>query len=99
MSSRNSLRDRRYRHESDPMLNSVLNGDWSNSVPGRQFPKGGTELLQSPFRMEFNNQHGIRGIITIPVALSPIPEVIGGSTATDAIRDSAGADADHCGTY
>ena len=22
------------------MLNSVLNGDWSNSVPGRQFPKG-----------------------------------------------------------
>ena len=24
----------------DPMLNSVLNGDWSNSVPGRQFPKG-----------------------------------------------------------
>ena len=21
------------------MLNSVLNGDWSNSVPGRQFPK------------------------------------------------------------
>ena len=23
-----------------PMLNSVLNGDWSNSVPGRQFPKG-----------------------------------------------------------
>ena len=32
-------RDRRYRHESDPMLNSILNGDWSNSVPGRQFPK------------------------------------------------------------
>ena len=32
-------RDRRYRHESDPMLNSVLNGDWSNSVPGRQIPK------------------------------------------------------------
>ena len=22
------------------MLNSILNGDWSNSVPGRQFPKG-----------------------------------------------------------
>ena len=22
------------------MLNSVLNGDWSNPVPGRQFPKG-----------------------------------------------------------
>ena len=25
---------------SDTMLNSVLNGDWSNSLPGRQFPKG-----------------------------------------------------------
>ena len=33
-------RDRRYRRESDPIINSVLNGDWSNSVPGRQFPKG-----------------------------------------------------------
>ena len=22
------------------MLNSILNGDWSNSVPGRQFPRG-----------------------------------------------------------
>ena len=35
-------RDRRYRRERDPMLNSVLNGDWSNSVPGRQIPKGYT---------------------------------------------------------
>ena len=26
--------------ESDRMLNSVLNGDWGNSVPGRQFKKG-----------------------------------------------------------
>ena len=33
-------RDRRYLHERDPMLNSVLNGDWSNSVPGRQIPEG-----------------------------------------------------------
>ena len=24
----------------DPMLNSVLNGDWSNSVAGRQIPDG-----------------------------------------------------------
>ena len=24
------------RRERDPMLNSLLNGDWSNSVPGRQ---------------------------------------------------------------
>ena len=23
-----------------PMLNSVLNGDWSNSVPGRKIPEG-----------------------------------------------------------
>ena len=30
--------------ESDPMLNSILNGDWSNSVPGRQFPKGPVAL-------------------------------------------------------
>ena len=33
-------RDRQYRHESDLMLNSVLNVDFSNSVTGRQFPKG-----------------------------------------------------------
>ena len=26
--------------KSGPMLNYVLNRDWSNSVPGRQFPKG-----------------------------------------------------------
>ena len=32
----------RDRRESDPMLNSVLNGDWSNSLPGRQIPKGRT---------------------------------------------------------
>ena len=33
-------RDRRYRSKSNPMLNSVLNGDWSNSVTGREVPKG-----------------------------------------------------------
>ena len=33
-------RDRRYRRERDAMLNSVLNGDWSNSVPGRKIPEG-----------------------------------------------------------
>ena len=33
-------RDRRYRRERDPMLNSVLNGDWSNSVPRRKIPEG-----------------------------------------------------------
>ena len=34
-------KNRRYRRERDPMLNSVLNGDWSNSVPGRKIPEGG----------------------------------------------------------
>ena len=33
-------RHRRYRLESDPMLNSIQNADWSNSVPIRQIPKG-----------------------------------------------------------
>ena len=33
-------RDRQYHCESDPMLNSVLNGEWSNSVAERQIPKG-----------------------------------------------------------
>ena len=33
-------RNRRYRRERDPMLNSVLNGEWSNSVPGRKIPEG-----------------------------------------------------------
>ena len=36
----NWCRDRRWRSQSDPMLNSVLNGHWSNSVPRRQFQKG-----------------------------------------------------------
>ena len=26
--------------ERDPMLNSILNGDWSNSVPGRKISEG-----------------------------------------------------------
>ena len=44
--------DRRHQRESDPMLNSVLNGDWSNSVPGRQFPKGMTDyFLGDAFRV------------------------------------------------
>ena len=38
-------RDHWYCRESDPMLNSVLNGDWSNSVPGRQFPNGFHHVL------------------------------------------------------
>ena len=33
-------RDRRYRRERDPILNSVLNGHWSNSVHGRKIPEG-----------------------------------------------------------
>ena len=33
-------RDRRYRRERDPTQNSVLNGDWSNSVPGKKNPNG-----------------------------------------------------------
>ena len=33
-------RDRRYSSECYPMLNSSLNRDWSNSVPGRQIPEG-----------------------------------------------------------
>ena len=32
-----------------PLLISVLNGDWSNSVPGGQFPKGkGAIVFYSP---------------------------------------------------
>ena len=38
--SKPGRRDRRYRRERDPMLNSILNGGWSNSVPGRQIPEG-----------------------------------------------------------
>ena len=38
--SRQRRRDRRYCRECDPMLNSVLNGDWSNSVPGRKILEG-----------------------------------------------------------
>ena len=30
-----------------PMLNSILNADWSNSVPGRQFPEGSATLSRS----------------------------------------------------
>ena len=37
-------RDCRYRHERDPMLSSVLNGDWSNSVPGRKIPEGAPRI-------------------------------------------------------
>ena len=33
-------RNSRYRRERDPMLNSVLNGNWSNSVPRRKIPEG-----------------------------------------------------------
>ena len=33
-------RDRRFCHERDPILNPVLNGDWSNSVPGPKFQRG-----------------------------------------------------------
>ena len=36
----NDTTDCQFCRESDPMLNSVLNRDLSNSVPGRQFPKG-----------------------------------------------------------
>ena len=38
-------RNRRYRRERDPMLNSVLNGDWSNSVPGRKIPEGAAGII------------------------------------------------------
>ena len=30
--------------KSDPILNPVLNGNWTNCVPGRQFPKGSTYI-------------------------------------------------------
>ena len=50
-------RDRRYHHERDPMLNSVLNGDWSNSVPGRKIPEGMTcsypVLAETVFTVKF----------------------------------------------
>ena len=32
--------DRLYRRERDPMLNSILNGDWSNFVSGSKIPEG-----------------------------------------------------------
>ena len=61
------------------MLNSILNGDRSNSVPGRQFPKGlecpfgiclpGTELLQSPFWTEFIAWDQFRSDITDPCGI------------------------------
>ena len=38
-------RNRRYRRKRDPMLNSVLNGVWSNSVPGRKIPEGYTVVV------------------------------------------------------
>ena len=39
-------KDRWYHREHDPMLNSVLNGDWSNSAPGRQIPGGPSPGLE-----------------------------------------------------
>ena len=44
-------RDRRYRRECDHMLNSVLNGDWSNSVPGRKIPEGTYSSLHSEWSL------------------------------------------------
>ena len=41
------ISDCQYRGESDAMLSSILNGDWSNSVPGRQFLKGCTAQKRS----------------------------------------------------
>ena len=43
-------RDRLYCREHDPMLNSILNGDWSYSVPGRQIPEGSVVWVQPPRR-------------------------------------------------
>ena len=43
--SRQRRWDPRYRRKSDPMINSILNGDWSNSVPGKQFPKGRSDSI------------------------------------------------------
>ena len=40
--------DRRYRGERDRMLNSVLKGDWSNSVPGRKIPEGPSANVTAP---------------------------------------------------
>ena len=37
----------------NPMLNSVLNGGWSNSVPGRKFPKGPTHSSFPWFAFQF----------------------------------------------
>ena len=33
--------------KSDPMLNSIMNGDWSNSVPGRQITKWFLQVFQN----------------------------------------------------
>ena len=38
-------RDRRYGREHDSMQNSILNGDWSNSVPGRKIPEGFVDAI------------------------------------------------------
>ena len=35
-----TLQGSRYGRERDHMLNFILNGDWSNSVPRRQIPEG-----------------------------------------------------------
>ena len=42
-----NARDRRYRRERDSILNSVLNGDCSNSVPLRQIPEGYYDIVVS----------------------------------------------------
>ena len=57
-------RNRRYRRERDPMLNSVLNGDWSNSVPGRKIPEGPSDVRK---------RHS--GRVPFPNVREPFPNV------------------------
>ena len=60
------------RHESDPMLNSVLNGDCSNSVPGRQFTKGLWKLTSINRVTTVSIQDEVEHVITF-AAILPIP--------------------------
>ena len=65
------------------MLNSILNGDWSNSVPGRQFPKGDvtiSELDAATSALDAANPAlgaSISVLGTVIVALGRVSEDIG----------------------
>ena len=56
------------------MLNSILNGDWSNSVPGKQFLKGhhaGSSSEMLPYKIVKNNKSVI-GLASVQYYLHTI---------------------------